>query len=538
MMFGEMPVDDAVGAILAHSVAHNEGVYKKGKQLASSDLERLKAAGIQRVFAARLEVGDVAEDEAAQALGEKVGGAYLMAQQPSTGRANLYASRHGVLMVDSARVTALNRIHEGITLATLPPFSVVEQRQMAATIKIVPFAVARSVLDQALAIIGDVPIVSVAPFRPHAVGLVISTLPRNKPSLVQKSETSMRDRVNALGSTLSEVIVCEHRIVTVRDAVAKLHAEGCNPILVFGASAIVDRGDVVPASVVAAGGRVVHLGMPVDPGNLMMFAKLQDVPVIGVPSCARSPKVNGFDWVLERVLAGVPMGEQDIMDMGPGGLLAEISSRPSPREGVPVVPRAAKIMAIVLAAGKSSRMGSNKLLADLGGKPLVLHCVENLKASAVHDITVVTGNEAEKVSEALKGLDVKFVHNAQFADGLSKSLKSGLANVGSDIDGVLIALGDMPLVDARTVDRLIAAFSVADHRTICVPVHEGKRGNPVLWGRQHFVSLQAVEGDQGGRLLMDSLSDEIVEVEVPSRAVLVDVDTPLALGDLRLAMSP
>ena len=533
-----MPVDDAVGAILAHSVAHNEGVYKKGKQLASSDLERLKAAGIQRVFAARLEVGDVAEDEAAQALGEKVGGAYLMAQQPFTGRANLYASRHGVLMVDSARVTALNRIHEDITLATLPPFSVVEQRQMAATIKIIPFAVARSVLDQALAIIGDVPIVSVAPFRPHAVGLVISTLPRNKPSLVQKSETSMRDRVNALGSKLSEVIVCEHRIVTVRDAVAKLHAVGCNPILVFGASAIVDRGDVVPASVVAAGGRVVHLGMPVDPGNLMMFAELQGVPVIGVPSCARSPKVNGFDWVLERVLAGVPMGGQDIMDMGPGGLLAEISSRPSPREGVPLVPRAAKITAIVLAAGKSSRMGSNKLLADLGGKPLLLHCVENLKASAVHDITVVTGNEAEKVSEALKGLDVKFVHNAQFADGLSKSLKSGLANVGSDIDGVLIALGDMPLVDARTVDRLIAAFSVADHRTICVPVHEGKRGNPVLWGRQHFVSLQAVEGDQGGRLLMDFLSDEIVEVEVPSRAVLVDVDTPLALGDLRSAMGP
>ena len=145
----------------------------------------------------------------------------------------------------------------------------------------------------------------------------------------------------------------------------------CDPILVFGASAIVDRGDVIPSAVVKAGGEVLHLGMPVDPGNLMMLGALGDVPVIGVPSCARSPKLNGFDWVLARVMADVPVRPADIMDMGAGGLLAEIPTRPLPREGKPKPQRAPRVAAIVLAAGQSSRMGSNKLLADVGGLPMV-----------------------------------------------------------------------------------------------------------------------------------------------------------------------
>lgn len=462
----------------------------------------------------------------------------MTVQQPFTGRANLYAAHHGVVIIDTARVNALNRIHESLTLATLAPHGVVGERQMVATVKIIPFAVPRDVLNKALAIIGDSPLVKVAALKSHRVGLVISQTLRSKPSLIQKSETAMRERVAALGSTLAEVIICDHSIDAVQAAISRLQTTSCNPILVFGASAIVDRGDVVPASVVAAGGEVVHLGMPVDPGNLMMFGNVMGVPIIGVPSCARSPKVNGFDWVLERVLAGIEVSAQDIMDMGAGGLLAEISSRPSPREGKPTTQHAPKMAAIVLAAGKSSRMGSNKLLADLGGKPLVLHTVENLKASAIHDVIVVTGNEAEALRRALHEAGTRFVHNARFADGLSTSLKCGMSAVASDIDGVLICLGDMPLVDAKTIDRLIASFSVADHRTICVPVHEGKRGNPVLWGRQHFGGLEAIAGDQGGRLLMQSLSDEIVEVDTKSNAVLLDVDTPLALDDLRSALSP
>ena len=333
MKFGEIPVADAAGAILAHSVGHAKGVFKKGRVLSVSDIELLAASGISRVFAARLGGDDVPEDEAAQALATRIRGANVSVRAPFTGRANLHAEAQGVVVIDGARVNALNRVHESLTVATVGFYSVVDPGQIIVTVKIIPFAVPRKILDRALAIVGDEPLIQVQAFRARRVGLVITKLSRTKASILEKSETAIRERVAALGSDLAKVIVCDHSIDAVGEAVVKIDKDSCNPILVFGASAIVDRGDVVPAGVVAAGGEIIHLGMPVDPGNLMMLGKLRDVPVIGVPSCARSPKVNGFDFVLQRVLAGLELTGHGIMDMGAGGLLAEIPSRPLPREG-------------------------------------------------------------------------------------------------------------------------------------------------------------------------------------------------------------
>ncbi len=118
-----------------------------------------------------------------------------------------------------------------------------------------------------------------------------------------KSEAVMRERLAATGAALASVVVCDHAQAAVVTAISEARNAGHSPILVMGASAIVDRGDVIPAALTEAGGQVLHLGMPVDPGNLLMLGRVADTPVIGVPSCARSPKVNGFDWVLERVLA-------------------------------------------------------------------------------------------------------------------------------------------------------------------------------------------------------------------------------------------
>lgn len=538
MKFAELPLQDTLGCILAHSVRHADGVFKKGRKLAADDLRLLAASGVSKIFVAKLDADDVPEDEAARAIAGKVAGSGSTAQEPFTGRANVYAQQRGLVVVDGLRVNAINRVHESMTLATLPNYHVVDKGQMIATIKIIPFAVGKENLNKAFAEIGTTPVIRVQALAEKRVGLVITKVAGGKQSLIEKSETAMRERVKALGSDLAQVRVCDHSIEAVRKCVKELEALSCNPILLFGASAVVDREDVIPAGLSAAGGNVIHLGMPVDPGNLMMLGDLNGVPVLGVPSCARSPKVNGFDWALERVLAGITLSAGDIMDMGAGGLLAEISSRPSPRDRKPIAQHAPKIAAIVLAAGKSSRMGSNKLLADLNGKPLLRHSVEALKASSVHDIIVVTGNEPERVQSALAPLDVTLVHNANFAEGLSTSLKCGVAAVSAETDAVLVCLGDMPLVDAQTIDRLVAAFNVAEHRTICVPTFEGKRGNPVLWGRQHFIAIDEIEGDQGARLLLDALSDEVVEIEVKTQAVLVDVDTPQALQDIRSALNP
>lgn len=538
MIFGERPLEGAEGAILAHSVKHEGGMFKKGRTLTADDIAVLKASGVSTVFAASLSPDDVPEDEAAAAVARLVGADGTKAQAPFTGRANLHATTHGLAIVDQQRVRALNRLHESLTLATVPPFAIVEEREMVATVKVIPFAVPQGVLERALAIIGEKPLIRVAAFRNKRAGLVITSLPQTKPSIIAKSEDAMRERITALGGTLAAVRVVPHAVEDVTAAIAEMESLNSDPILVFGASAIVDRGDIIPVSVVRAGGEVLHLGMPVDPGNLMMFGALGQTPVIGVPSCARSPKLNGFDWVLARVMADVPVSREDIMDMGAGGLLAEIPTRPAPRDGKPRVQRAPRVAAIVLAAGQSSRMGSNKLLADLGGQPMIRRTVAAMRQVADQTI-VVTGRDQGVIEAALQGLPVTFVHNPDFAAGLSTSLHTGITALTPDTDAAVIALGDMPLVPPEAVRRLIAAYSPAEHRSICVPLFNGERGNPVLWGRQHFEALSALTGDKGARALFEPLSDEIVDVVMPDDAVLRDADTPEALEGMKSAfLSP
>lgn len=331
MKFGEVPCAEAHGAILAHSVSHAAGVFKKGRVLSDQDIAELLEGGVETIFVAQLGAGDVGEDEAAAAIAAALTGDNTRARDAATGRANIMSTLHGVALIDAGRINQLNLIDESLTVATVSEYQVVGAEQMLATVKVIPYAVERRVLDAALEILAGVPALSVQPLHDRKVALIITSVPGSKKSLNQKSETAMRGRLEALGSTLDAVEITSHRIETVAAAIAAA-AKSHDLVLVFGASAIADRDDVIPAGLAAAGGEVVHLGMPVDPGNLMMLGRLGKVDVIGVPSCARSPKVNGFDWVLARILAGLDVTPRDVMGLGVGGLLQEIASRPAPRE--------------------------------------------------------------------------------------------------------------------------------------------------------------------------------------------------------------
>jgi molybdenum cofactor cytidylyltransferase len=530
MKFGPLAVDEVQGSILAHAVRFDAQVFKKGRVLSAADVKELKAAGFSEIIVAKLSAEDVLEDIAAHRVAIAACGSNAKSQEAFTGRANLYSGIAGLLRIDAVRVRAINHVHESLTLATLTDYTRVEAGQMIATIKVIPFAVPNKVLASALKLIGDVPVVEVVPFKSRHVGLIITKLPQTKVTLVAKSESSIRDRVVALGSELVEVRVCAHS----QDAVqAEIRAMNADVILVIGASAIVDRADVIPAALVAAGGVVQHLGMPVDPGNLLMLGRFLETPIIGVPSCARSPKTNGFDWVLERILAGLEVSASDIMDLGAGGLLAEISSRPSPREWKTASQTAPRIAALVLAAGTSTRMGSNKLLADLHGMPMIAQTVRRIAGSSVESITVVIGHEAGEIKTALNDQDVKFVHNSNFTEGLATSLRAGVAALQSNCDAILVCLGDMPLIDPRDINRMIAAFNPVENRSIVVPVHERTFGNPVLWGAEHFAALLACEGDRGARGLLEKLKDDAVEIAIDNESVVLDADTPQALATIR-----
>jgi molybdenum cofactor cytidylyltransferase len=531
MRFGTFPLGEAEGAILVHSLRAGGRLFKKGRVLAKADLEALAAAGHDQVTAARLEPGDVPEDIAATRVARAFAGEGLRLSAAFTGRTNLYAEKSGVVVLDPAGIDRVNGIDEAVTVATLSPYSVVAPGEMVATVKIIPYAAPEWAVAAATVAARASPI-RVAPFEPKRVALISTQLPGQKPSLLDKNRSALEERLAPLGGTLVFERRTPHDAGAVADALKSAEAQAPELLFVFGASAITDRRDVIPAGIVAAGGEVSHFGMPVDPGNLLLLGELHGRPVVGLPSCARSPKVNGFDFVLQRLFAGLPVTGKEVMRMGVGGLLQEIPSRPQPRDAEHAPLRAPRIAAIVLAAGLSSRMGSNKLLQDWRGKPLVRWTVEAALASDARPVIVVTGNEAAKIEAALKGLEVRFVHNPDYPGGLSTSLKKGLSAVPASADGMLVLLGDMPEVSATLINRMIAAFSPPDNRSICIAVHQHRRGNPVLWAKAFFAEIETLTGDEGAKRLLGAHEELVCEIETDG-AVLRDIDTPEALAALR-----
>ena len=530
MQFGTLPTETARGAILAHAARAGAQLFKKGRVLSAEDIAALVGAGVLHVVAARLEESDIGEDEAAARLADRCAGDGTRRAAAFTGRTNIYAQQPGLVVIDQAAVNAFNAIDEAITLATLPPYTRVSPRQMLATVKIIPFAAPRDAVEQAEATLAQGPAVRVAAFAARRLALISTALPGTRPEIISKNRKALDARVRPLGSEIILERQVSHEPEGLAGAIHEAQGAGCDPILVFGASAITDRRDVIPEAIERAGGRVEHFGMPVDPGNLLLLGTVGGATVVGLPGCARSPKLNGFDYVLWRLLAGLTITRADITTMGVGGLLNEIPTRPQPREECPkTASQAPKIAAIVLAAGLSSRMGTNKLLEDVGGKPLIRHTVEAALASQAETVLVVTGHAAVELRTALAGLPIRFTNNSDFREGLSTSLKAGVSALPDDVDGALVLLGDMPGVDPELIDQLIAAFDPGEDRAICLATRHGRRGNPVLWARRFFPEIQALEGDIGARNLIGIYGELVCEIEAEDDAPLTDIDTPEAL---------
>jgi molybdenum cofactor cytidylyltransferase len=332
MRFGPVPLDQALDAVSAHSLRLGERVIKKGARLTTDDLAAIQSDGRTEIIVALKDEDDIGEDEAAEKLALAVSGHHIRRDQPTTGRNNLFADTAGVLRIHTDTVNRLNAVDEAVTFATLPDYRAVERGEMIATVKIIPFAVSDLVIDRALSEIGAEPLIEVKPFRKLKVAAVSTLLPGLKPSVVNKTLAVLEGRLAPANSTVDFDLRVPHEAKDVADAIKAAIADGADLVVVYGASAITDRRDVIPAAIELAGGRIEHFGMPVDPGNLMLVGEVEGHTVLGAPGCARSPKENGFDWVLQRVMAGIPVKRADLTSMGVGGLLMEIIQRGHPRD--------------------------------------------------------------------------------------------------------------------------------------------------------------------------------------------------------------
>jgi len=327
LKFGKVHVADSIGAILAHSISLPDGPIRKGTVLDAELVGRLTRGGIEQVVVARIEPSDMTEDAAAQEIGSGLVAPGLRLGPVFTGRVNLEAEAAGVIRLNTKAIRAVNAIDEGLTLATLPDLMRVASGQLVATVKIIPYGLDASIVARGAAALG-VGAITLHPFGTGRAQLIMTRTPGFKESLLTKGETGVRDRIEALGFLLDNVKIVDHQEAAVAEALDPT----VDLILILGASATSDRSDVAPAAVCMAGGEIDRFGMPVDPGNLLFLGSLRGTPVVGLPGCARSPALNGVDWVLERIAAGIEIDGQAIAEMGVGGLLKEMPGRPQPRQ--------------------------------------------------------------------------------------------------------------------------------------------------------------------------------------------------------------
>lgn len=337
MKFGPVPTADAAGCLLAHRLvgANGRSLFVKGHLLSEADCERLAALGYRELTVARLEADDLDEDEAARRIAEPLAGEHVSLRIGGAGRATLHAGRRGVLRLGRELLDRLNRIDDGITIATLRAHSLVDEGEMLALVKVVPFAIPAARVQDAVSIAQEGgALLSIRPLRPLQVTLILSGPAAAKERLQRGFVAPVQRRVEALGCTLLEPRFCAHETDALAETLRHA-AQEVDLLLVAGISAIIDRGDVVPSALERAGGSVTHFGVPVDPGTLLMLGYLGEVPVVGTPGCVQSPKTNVVDWILPRLVAGERLTRSDLLQLGHGGLLEEIPQRPLPRSRKP-----------------------------------------------------------------------------------------------------------------------------------------------------------------------------------------------------------
>jgi len=530
MKFGAVPLAEAEGAILAHSVRAGSVQLHKGQRLLASDVSALQRSGYHQVTVAILAPEDLVENQAAEVVGAAGLAAGMTASKPHAGRVNLVATHAGVLDVNAPAVNAVNAVDPAITLATLPHFARVTKGQLLATIKIIPYGVAQDKVAVAAAKMSGA-------FRLHGVAktkvsLVMSTVEGFKPSLIDKGRRAVETRLARLGVGLASCKIVPHSAAEMAKAIVDSKGD---LVLILGASATGDIADTAPEALRQAGGAVTRFGIPVDPGNLLFIGQHNGRDVLGLPGCARSLALNGADWVLERLICGINVDDSMLAGMGVGGLLKEIPTRPQPRRNAGGVK--GKVAIILLAAGQSRRMrGRDKLLEPMGESTMLAHAAQAALGSNADTVFVALPPQADARRAKLAGLAVRPIDVPDYAEGMGGSLRNAMAHIGNEYRAVIVALADMPDVTAAHFNALITAYNPAQNHEICrAQTEDGVRGHPVLFGQRFFEALSDSSGDSGGKAVLQSSQEYVQNVKTAGQGAGLDLDTPEAWAAWRSA---
>ncbi len=503
---------------MAHSLTVAGKKWHKGSTLTEENIKPLSALGVENVQVFLLGADDISEDEAAETAANHICGKGLNVVPVGRGRANLVATTDGIFIPDKA-IDSINLLDDAFSAASLPSHTAVYSGQLVATIKVVPYAVSKVVLSKLTT--HDTMAQVHAYKKLKALAIVTGS------DITDKIKHTLQHRLSRLNSNIEDYRVVAHNQTSVTEAINDLKRSDANLILLLGVSAISDHRDVIPAALEAANGKIIKLGIPTDPGNLLMLGQLCGKYVIGLPGCARSPALNGLDFVLERIAANLPLGHRELTLMGTGGLLKEMPERRVPRAPIIKTTSSTSITSVVLAAGKANRaQGISKLLSKIKDRSVLETTITNIAKQSKSAIHVVTGHNAQALNDILTKLNVTVVHNAEYERGMGVSLASGIDSLKNKPSYAMICLADMPFIRADTYEKLTLAAQQAHEGAILIPTFHGKRGHPVVWHQQYFNKLIALNADIGGKQIIQEAREHVIEVPVEDAGILIDLDTP------------
>jgi len=518
MYFGKITVENTFGNILAHTINVGDKKFSKGKVILKKDITHLKNNGFDSIICAVADKKDIHEDKIAKLIAKCFINKSTIMEEPFTGRVNIIANHSGLLVIDKKLVNKFNAISEETTIATLSNYLKVNKGDILATIKIIPFYV-KGVILQKIKTIKLNKVLTVHPFKHRKVGLILTHNIKENSKLNAISVKRITARLEALNSKLYKVSTCKHDSLLISKNIKVMTKEKIDILLILGASAIVDINDKIPEAIKLCKGKIIRFGMPVDPGNLLLLGKIKNISVIGLPGCARSPNINGFDWVLERLIANYKITNNDISDMGVGGLLKTQNKKKKLNKNY-------NFNNIILAAGQSKRMKkNNKLLMKYKDQSILSHVITASSKSKATKTIIVLGHQNELIEKHINDLDIIVANNSTYKKGLSSSLKKGISALPEDCDAAIIMLADMPKIKPELINNLIDNYDPLNNKCIVAPSYKGKRGNPILIGRKFFPDILNLQGDMGAKNILDKNSNNIYFIPQSDSSILIDIDT-------------
>jgi molybdenum cofactor cytidylyltransferase len=521
MYFGNINVKDSLNCILAHTIVINNKKFAKGTIITEKDKSYFINNKIKTIVCAKLGKNDFHEDKAANIIAETFKNNSIASEKAYTGRANILANKSGLLVIDEEKIHKFNNISDDITIATLNNNSTVKKGEMIATIKIISFAVKDSFINKIKNSIYKKAIL-INPYINKKCALILTHHKKQNVKLNAISERRINDRLKNLNCSLDIISNCEHDTKEISKNINIILKQKIDLLLILGSSAIVDIKDKIPEAINNSKGKIVRFGMPVDPGNLLLLGKIKNTHVIGLPGCARSPSLNGFDWVLEKVISGTNITKLNISNMGVGGLLKTLNVRAK----IEKKSKNYNVTNIILAAGQSKRMHKiNKLLIKIANETIIEKIVDNSLKSIANNTIVVLGYESDILQRLLNNKNITTIVNKEYLKGQSSSLQLGISALPEDCDAAIVILGDMPDISPTLINQLIKNYNPNDNKSIIIPTYKNRKGNPVLIDREFFPEILSIKGDKGAKDIIEANKKYISEIPQKNSKIIEDIDT-------------